>query len=88
MGKRPLSDKNSSVGQANMSWSDSQTCVDMAGKSERNTPLLRDVPPHRRVSVLWKRINAYVPVFNAHPTLKQQLGLSRRDDGESKMVQV
>lgn len=80
-----------------MSWSDSQTCVDIpdsAGVVVPNTekkvaaPLLRDVPSHRRVAVLWKAINAFVPVFNAHPTWKQHLRLEPKRKGQSKQVQV
>lgn len=88
---RERSDRSSSVAnEAHMSWSDSQTCVDIKTDrtSRSHAPLLRDVPSHRRVAVLWKGINAYVPVFNAHPTWKQNLGLEPKKKGQSKQVQV
>lgn len=73
--------------EGHMSWSDSQTCVDI--KTDKTSrPLLRDVPSHRRVAILWKGINAYVPVFNAHPTWKQHLGLEPKKKGQSKQLQV
>lgn len=100
MGKDALgSNRSSSATQeAHMSWSDSQTCVDINGikpekeKTDRTArsqkPLLRDVPLHRRVAVLWKGINAFVPVFNAKTSWKQRLGLASHQRGHAKQVQV
>lgn len=88
---KKTSDKSSSLQEAQMSWSDS-VHVDIKtdrtdGTRASNVPLLRDVPSHRRVSVLWKDINAYVPIFNANPTWAQKLRLAPKQEAKSK-VQV
>lgn len=57
-------------------------------KPDKTAPLLSDVPSHRRVSVLWKGINAYVPIFNARKTWKQRVRLEADNTGEHKQVQV
>lgn len=44
--------------------------VDVNGDAVK---LLQSVPSHRRITILWKGINAYVPIFNAKPSFRDRL---------------
>lgn len=61
---------------------------DGADVSDDAAKLLQSVPSHRRITILWKGINAYVPIFNAKPSVRDRVGLVPRKASASQQRQV
>ena len=59
--------------------------VDVNGDAVK---LLQSVPSHRRITILWKGINAYVPIFNAKQSLKDRFAVAPRTHAAPQQRQV
>lgn len=61
---------------------------DSADVSDDAAKLLQSVPSHRRITILWKGINAYVPIFNSKPTMRDRFALVSRKQSAPQQRQV